>query len=892
MKLVLAEKPSVGRTLAAALGCNQRGNGYLEGREYVVTWALGHLVELAQPATYGDQYRRWSLASLPILPNDLKLEPIENTKEQFKVVKSLMNRSDINDLVIATDAGREGELVARWIMELAGWTGRVERLWISSQTDEAIREGFSKLKSGDEYLNLYKAAESRSAADWYVGMNVSRALTCRYDARLSAGRVQTPTLKIMCEREDEIEKFQGSFYWTIKADFNLFKASLFITPGSIRITEEKEALRLNDLLKGKTGKVSSVTKIQRRDAPPLAYDLTELQRDANITLGFSAKKTLDVLQKLYEVHKIITYPRTDSRYITHDIVPTFGKRLMALAATPLSVKAAPCLAGHIREDLTNLVQDDKVSDHHALLPTEQRVDLRRLNKDEKDLWTLVVTRFLETLYPDYVYNTTTIEIEVEQSHFQSRMTSIVDLGYKKVKGLQDKSENAYLTNLKEGDSVTIKDIELKRLAQDSPLRYNDATLLSAMEHAGRFVEDEDAKKNLGAGLGTPATRADIIEKLVHNGYITRNENNELVPTARGREVVRLAPSLLQSPELTGKWEDRLSSISKGKEDAANFISDIKETTRELVKQIEASRDSFAPSFPEAKECPYCHSLMMKIIDEEGATHFVCQKLSCGYEEKVVVKKVPLTQKELEVKKKELEKQGKTMVTSLSAHMTKARPAVHPVRREKVRKVSQEDIKKAETVSSSASYFSQLTRHSSLSSETDRQPESTRISRNKKNLVPSAEKSVTMDKGKMKVVRLKSGVKTSSVVRTNTMGEHTTQEVTPAKVVVKKKIVLRPKSVTLKSKETYISQQVTAQQERNDVYVSPYKNVEEIEIVRPSRKSYQRNNSYGRNDTHRDNNSSYSLASDTKHRFDKSQATTTTFADLLNAHTKRDHHTKK
>jgi len=476
MKLVLAEKPSVGRTLATALGCNHRENGYSEGNGYIVTWALGHLVELSQPATYGSQYRRWSFGSLPILPQTLEVEPIENTIEQYKIVKALLERQDIENFIIATDAGREGELVARWILKLSSYDKKIQRLWISSQTDEAIREGFAKLKSGDAYLNLYKAAESRSAADWYVGMNVSRALTCRYDARMSAGRVQTPTLKIMCDREDEIEKFKGSFYWTLKADFSFFQASLFITPGSIRITEEKEALRLHDMLKGKRGKVTSVTKVQRKDTPPLAYDLTELQRDANITLGFSAKKTLDVLQKLYEVHKIITYPRTDSRYITHDIVPTFGKRLMALAATPLSVMAAPCLCGHIREDLTNLVQDDKVSDHHALLPTEQRVDLRRLNKDEKDLWTLVVTRFLETLYPDYIYNTTTIEIDVEQSHFQSRMTSIVDYGYKKVKGLQEKSENAYLNNLKEGDSVTIKDIELKRLAQDSPLRYNDALL--------------------------------------------------------------------------------------------------------------------------------------------------------------------------------------------------------------------------------------------------------------------------------------------------------------------------------------------------------------------------------------------------------------------------------
>jgi DNA topoisomerase-3 len=394
-QLVLAEKPSVGRELARVLQCRKRERGFSEGDRYVVTWALGHLVELAQPAEYNERYKRWHMQDLPMLPAQLRQSIIKQTSDQYHVVENLLRREDIDSLVIATDAGREGELVARWIMKMAGWQKEVKRLWISSQTDSAIEQGFAKLKDGELYENLYAAAEARAAADWYVGMNVTRALTCRYDAKLSAGRVQTPTLALMTDREDEIEAFSGGFYWTIRADFGGFTASWQDESGSIRITEEQKSEAIIEKIKGKEGTIVSVDKLEKTEQPPLAYDLTELQRDANSQLSFSAKQTLDVLQGLYENHKIVTYPRTDSRYITPDIVPTLAGRLKAMDATPFGQVASLFVEHGYRSDMDRFVMESGVTDHHAIIPTEQRVDLNRLSKDERSLWELIALRFME-----------------------------------------------------------------------------------------------------------------------------------------------------------------------------------------------------------------------------------------------------------------------------------------------------------------------------------------------------------------------------------------------------------------------------------------------------------------------------------------------------------------
>ena len=642
-KLVIAEKPSVGREIAKTLNLRDRGNGYIEGPDYIVTWALGHLVELAQPSHYSERYKRWSLNDLPMLPEKLDEEIIEETKDQFFVIRDLLSRPDVESVVIATDAGREGELVARWILKEASYEGKCERLWISSQTERAILEGFASLKDASDYDNLYYAAECRAAADWYVGMNVTRALTCFYDAKLSAGRVQTPTLALMTEREDERDKFLGSYYYSARGNFGLFSASYYPEENSIRFQDESLAEEFSSW-KDKKGSVISLSSEEKRDLVPQAYDLTELQRDANIALGFSAKETLDVLQRLYEVHKIVTYPRTDSRYITKDIVPTLKERIEALSNTIFSRVVDEYLSSGWREDNPRFVNDELVSDHHAIIPTEQKVDVSKLSREEEELWKLIAMRFLEVIGEDYVYNTTTAQFSVEGKIFKTRLTLPVRKGYrnvaeasglKSVAALLDDDENSFaLRNIKEGDEVTLQSVRVKKNATTPPERYTDATLLSAMEHAGRLVDDKSLKENLTNGLGTPATRADMIEKLLQNRYIVR-DGKYLVPTAKGREVVRLSPLVLRSAELTGVWEGRLERISKGKEDKNLFIRDIKKMAADLVREVEQSPLKFSPQFTDGKKCPYCGEMMMRAQDADGSIHYICQKLSCQYEEREV-----------------------------------------------------------------------------------------------------------------------------------------------------------------------------------------------------------------------------------------------------------------
>ncbi|HIV99020.1 MAG TPA: DNA topoisomerase 3 [Candidatus Ornithospirochaeta avicola] len=646
-KLVIAEKPSVGKEIAKTLGSRIREEGYMEGPLYVVTWALGHLVELAEPAKYSERYKRWSLKDLPMLPEVLEEEVIEETKPQFEIIKRLLERPDISSVVIATDAGREGELVARWILKLASSSKPCERLWISSQTEKAILEGFSSLRPSSDYDNLYRAAECRAAADWYVGMNVTRALTCFYDAKLSAGRVQTPTLALMTKREDEIDEFLGSFYYTARGDFGLFAASYYPEENTIRFTREEKKAELENLTDVK-GRVISLVTEEKEDPVPQAYDLTELQRDANIALGFSAKETLDTLQRLYEVHKIVTYPRTDSRYITTDIVPTLRERIEAIRESVFSYQADEYLNSGFVSDNPRFVNDALVSDHHAIIPTETKVDLSRLSLDEEKLWRLIALRFLEVLGESYKYKSTNAKIEVNGNIFKTRLTVPVRKGYRSVSesaGLKssapalDEGESAFaLRMLKEGDEVELKSVKIRKSSTIPPERYTDATLLSAMENAGRFVDDKEIKGNLQNGLGTPATRADMIEKLVQNHYVER-DGKYLVPTAKGREVVRLSPLVLQSAELTGIWEGRLEQISKGKEDPEIFIRDIKKMAGELVSEVEKSTLTFSPSFKDTKKCPYCGKDMMKSTESDGTVHYICQSLSCQYEEKIVRIKV-------------------------------------------------------------------------------------------------------------------------------------------------------------------------------------------------------------------------------------------------------------
>ncbi len=648
-QLVLAEKPSVAREIARVLGCHRRESGYIEGDSYIVTWALGHLIELAPPGDYNPRWRRWTLTSLPMLPDELTLKVMESTQKQFAIIESLLQRSDLDGLIIATDAGREGELVARWILEKGGYSGEIKRLWISSQTEQAIKEGFANLKEGYLFEPLFEAAQARAYADWYVGMNVTRALTCRYDARLSSGRVQSPTLALITEREEEIEAFSGRFYWTLRGHFGPFSATYQGEEDS-KISSEEEAERIASEVEGQTGKIVAITREEKSDPPPLAYNLTELQRDANLELGFSAKETLDTLQQLYERHKIVTYPRSDSRYITLDIVPTLKSRLQALSATPFGLVTNFYVEGGFREDLERFVKESGVSDHHAIIPTEQPVDLNRLSPKEEALWQLVALRFMEVLSGDYHYESTTIEVAVGPHHFTSHQTFPIRQGWRDMARLLKKESqgvNEPLPPLEVGDTLPVERVSRRRNATKAPERYSEGTLLSAMENAGRFVDDSDLRKNLSGGLGTSATRADIIEKLIQNYYIER-DGNFLVPTPRGREVIRLAPDELCSPILTAKWEERLGKIAEGEEESQTFIDDIKESTRKLVKKISESKEEYSPTFSDGKVCPYCSAGMQRVVDELDDVHFICQRLSCGYEE-VLVKEVVATAKTLQTK---------------------------------------------------------------------------------------------------------------------------------------------------------------------------------------------------------------------------------------------------
>jgi DNA topoisomerase-3 len=637
--IVLAEKPSVGRELAQVLGCSSKAKGYSEGDAYIVTWAMGHLVELADPQVYDERYKRWSLHYLPMLPERMKHRVIPRTSHQFRTIQSLFRRKDVNNLIIATDAGREGELVARWIMRLGGWKGSYQRLWISSQTESAIREGFRTLKDGRSYDNLFRAAECRSEADWIIGLNISRALSCKYDARLSAGRVQTPTLALIVAREEEINNFKPESYWQVHGDFGSYTGLWRSSGGVTRLKEEKRAREIAEKVRGKQGRIVKIETKDKSEPPPLAYDLTALQREANSRLGFSAQKTLSTLQGLYERHKLVTYPRTDSRYISKDIVPTLKDRLQAVLSSRYRTTVQQLLAGEIKPG-SRFVNDAKVSDHHALLPTEQRADPQRLAADERALWEMIVARFLAVLSPPYRYKSITLITEVEGEQFLSRGIQVIDPGWKAIEqSVSDRSEEEEdeapqqeLSSHRQGDTVQVVGTEVKQGFTKPPPRYTEATLLDAMEHAGRFIDDKELRASIAqGGIGTPATRAEIIEKLLSHYYIERR-GRTLFPTPRGLELLELIPGDLRSPELTARWEQRLARIARGEEKAAEFNRDIRRNATELVETVRSSTATYQPRSVSNEPCPVCGKMMMPVADKKGRKILVCQSLSCGYEQ--------------------------------------------------------------------------------------------------------------------------------------------------------------------------------------------------------------------------------------------------------------------
>lgn len=645
--LVLAEKPSVAREIARVMGARDKHKSYFEGPKYIVTWALGHLVGLAEPEDYDKKYATWNLEDLPILPERAKLKVLKETNHQYKAVQQLMKRQDVGELIVATDAAREGELLARWIMQMAQWKKPFKRLWISSQTDKAIKEGFASLKPGSQFDRLYESARCRAEADWMIGLNVTRALTCRFNAQLSAGRVQTPTLGMIMDRENEINRFRSEEYETLTADMGGFQATWRASGGDARIFDKQQTQALKKRVEGRAGVIAQVKKSEKVEPHPLAYDLTELQRDANRKYGFSAKQTSNVLQRLYEQHKLVTYPRTDSRYLTSDMAGTLKERLESVAVGPYAALARPLLRKSL--NLTKrIVDDSKVTDHHAIIPTEQTVLLNQLNPEERKLYDLIVRRYISLFYPAAKYDSVAVTVKVGEDSFHVKGTTVKDSGWREVYGSDytdddDESaddsldqERALLPELHQGQSVTIQRCHIKSGRTMPPKRYTEAALLAQMEKHG---------------LGTPATRADIIEKLVSSDTIDR-QGNSLHPTGKGKQLIELAAPQLRTPELTARWEAELERIARGQGKPEPFLQGIRTMARELVSTVKGSQAEYKPHNVSNSHCPDCNARLLEKKGKRGR-FLVCPTEDCGYrrsaEKQLSNRRCPQCHKKMELK---------------------------------------------------------------------------------------------------------------------------------------------------------------------------------------------------------------------------------------------------
>ena len=646
--LVIAEKPSVARDIARVLGANQKNGGILEGKNYVVTWALGHLVTLADPEEYDRKYEKWEMATLPMLPKEMKLVVIRQTGRQFSVVKTQLFRKDIGEIIIATDAGREGELVARWILEKAGCHKPIKRLWISSVTDKAIKEGFANLKDGHDYDNLYRAAVARAEADWLVGMNGTRALTCKYNAQLSCGRVQTPTLAMIAKREEEIRKFVPKEYYGISLETQDVKWTWRDEKTkSFRTFSRERAEQIKGRLENAALEITNVEKKAKKTIAPGLYDLTTLQREANLKYGFSAKETLNIMQRLYENHKVLTYPRTDSRYIGKDIVPTIKERLKACGIGPYR-KLAGALMNKPVQVNGSFVDDKKVSDHHAIIPTEQFVQLDHMTNEERKIYDMVVRHFLAVLYPASQYEQVTMEAKAAGETFAASGKVIKSLGWREVyeggadDDLEDdtddekKLKDQRLPEMKTGTRLKILKTSLNTGKTKPPARFTEATLLAAMENPVKFMEtrDKEAVKTLGetGGLGTVATRADIIEKLFHS-FMMEKKGNEIHITSKAKQLLELVPEDLKKPELTADWEMKLSQIAKGRIRQGDFLHQIRDYTCEIVDEIKNGEGTFRHDNLTNKVCPQCGKKLLA-VNGKNSKMLVCQDRECGYRETI------------------------------------------------------------------------------------------------------------------------------------------------------------------------------------------------------------------------------------------------------------------
>ena len=621
--LVIAEKPSVGRDIARVLKCSKNNQGALEGDKYVVTWALGHLVTLADPETYDSKYKAWEMKDLPMLPEKFQLVVIKQTGKQYQTVKNHLYRKDISEVVIATDAGREGELVARWILAKAGSHKPVKRLWISSVTDKAIREGFAHLKDGRAYMNLYAAAEARAEADWLVGINGTRALTCKYNAQLSCGRVQTSTLSMIAQREKEIREFKPEKYYGLTLSCGGVTWTWQDSKsGSSRTFSSERIEKIKSQVQGEKLTVKEVHRTTKKTYSPGLYDLTELQRDANKRFGFSAKETLNIMQRLYENHKVLTYPRTDSRYIGKDVAETLKERLKACSVGPYRKVAGKLINQPLKLN-KSFVDDSKVSDHHAIIPTEQFVQLEHMSSDERKIYDLVVRRFAAVLYPPCEYEQTTLKGLCGGETFSAKGKVMKQPGWQAAyedfeeEVSEEDIREQLLPEIKEGTCELVKLIKVNEGQTKPPAYYNEATLLTAMEKGG---------------LGTVATRADIIDKLF-NTFLMEKKDKDIHVTSKGRQLLELVPEDLKKPALTADWEKKLMAISEGRLKKDVFIRDIRGYTEEIVSEIRTGDGKFRHENLTNTKCPQCGKRMLS-VKGKNSRMLVCQDRECGYRETV------------------------------------------------------------------------------------------------------------------------------------------------------------------------------------------------------------------------------------------------------------------
>lgn len=614
--VVLCEKPSVARDIARNLGAKNNKNGCLEGDKYVVTWALGHLVTLRTPDKY-KEFSNVSLENLPMIPKYMKTEIIKKTFKQYKIIETAVNRKDVNEVIIATDAGREGELVARYILEKANCKKKVKRLWISSVTDKAIKDGFKNLKAGDDYLGLYYSGVARANADWLVGINASRALTLKYNASLNCGRVQTPTLQMVFEREEKIKNFKPREYYTFEAvvdgiRFNCGESEYNFTNAEKFVSDNKN----------KTINFDKVEVKIKTSIPKPLYNLTDIQQAASALFGLSPKQTLNIIQRLYESHKVLTYPRTDSRYLTTDMKNTLADRLRAIGGDYKEITAK--LLREKDFNTKRIINNSKVSDHHAIIPTEQKPNYMSLSDTELKIYNLVVTRFLENLLPDYKYEETSYSFKLDNKVFTAKSTKVIQLGFKELSRSEIEDKKISFST----KEFSLDSLQYNKKQTTPPSYYTEGSLIYAMENPFEFVDDDNERKILKQtnGIGTVATRADILEKLFTNDYLVL-DNGRIKTTNKAKQLLNLVPKNLKSPSLTATWEKQLDNIAKNKLSKDKFLKDIKDYTRECILEIKDSQDKFKHDNISGKKCEECGSYMLE-VDKKGTKMLKCSSPTC------------------------------------------------------------------------------------------------------------------------------------------------------------------------------------------------------------------------------------------------------------------------